>query len=135
MAVTVASTDELIAMIEAGANEIDNDTMFNGIMLAHKENQKIVEFINKIKEECGKEKVDFPSNDPDPEMYEAIKDFAIEDIRAALDTDDKRIRDERLKPVYEKVHEKFDEIYPEMEVKIEECLYKVQKYVVRRRGS
>ena len=65
-------------------------------------------------------------------MYEAIKDFAIEDIRAALDTDDKRIRDERLKPVYEKVHEKFDEIYPDMQVKIDECLYKVQKYVVRR---
>ncbi|MBR6941379.1 MAG: polyribonucleotide nucleotidyltransferase, partial [Clostridia bacterium] len=132
MYVTVASTSDLVAMIEAGANEVSNDDMYDGIMFAHAENQKIVEFINKIKAECGKEKVDFPSNDPDPEMYEAIKDFAIEDIRAALDTDDKRIRDERLKPVYEKVHEKFDEIYPEMEVKIEECLYKVQKYVVRR---
>ncbi len=132
MYVTVASTSELVAMIEAGANEVSNDDMYDGIMFAHKENQKIVEFINKIKAECGKEKVDFPSNDPDPEMYEAIKDFAIEDIRAALDTDDKRIRDDRLKPVYEKVHEKFDEIYPDMEVKIEECLYKVQKYVVRR---
>ena len=132
MYVTVASTSELVAMIEAGANEVSNDDMYDGIMFAHKENQRIVEFINKIKEECGKEKVDFPSNDPDPEMYEAIKDFAIEDIRFALDTDDKRIRDERLKPVYDKVHEKFDEIYPDMEVKIEECLYKVQKYVVRR---
>ncbi len=132
MYVTVASTSELVAMIEAGANEVSNDDMFDGIMFAHKENQKIVEFITKIREDCGKEKIDFPSNDPDPEMYEAIKDFAIEDIRFALDTDDKRIRDERLKPVYDKVHEKFDEIYPEMEVKIEECLYKVQKYVVRR---
>ena len=132
MAVTVASTYDLVAMIEAGANEVSNDDMYDGIMFAHKENQRIVEFINQIKAECGKEKVDFPSNDPDPEMYEAIKDFAIEDIRFALDTDDKRIRDERLKPVYEKVHEKFDEIYPDMEVKIEECLYKVQKYVVRR---
>ena len=132
MYVTVASTSDLVAMIEAGANEVSNDDMYDGIMFAHKENQRIVEFINQIKAECGKEKVSFPSNDPDPEMYEAIKDFAIEDIRYALDTDDKRIRDERLKPVYDKVHEKFDEIYPEMEVKIEECLYKVQKYVVRR---
>ncbi len=132
MYVTVASTSELVAMIEAGASEVSNDDMFDGIMFAHKENQKIVEFITKIREECGKEKIDFPSNDPEPEMLEAIKSFAIEDIRGALDTDDKRIRDERLKPVYEKVHEKFDEIYPEMEEKIDDCLYRTQKYVVRR---
>ena len=65
-------------------------------------------------------------------MFEAIKDFAIEDIKVALDTDDKRIRDERLKPVYDMVHEKFDEIYPDQAAKIDECLYKTQKFVVRR---
>ncbi|MBQ6931596.1 MAG: polyribonucleotide nucleotidyltransferase, partial [Clostridia bacterium] len=132
MYVTVASTSELVAMIEAMANEVTNDEMYNGIMFAHAENQKIVEFINTIKDECGKEKIEFPSNDPAPEMYEAIKDFAIEDIRAALDTDDKRIRDERLKPIYEAVHAKFDEVYPEEIAKIDDCLYKTQKYVVRR---
>ncbi|MBR4726963.1 MAG: polyribonucleotide nucleotidyltransferase, partial [Clostridia bacterium] len=132
MYVTVASTADLVAMIEAGANEVSNDDMYDGIMFAHKENQRLVEFINQIKAEVGKPKIDFPSNDPDPEMYEAIKDFAIEDIRFALDTDDKRIRDERLKPVYEKVHEKFDAEYPELEAKIDDCLYKTQKYVVRR---
>ena len=85
-----------------------------------------------IQAEVGKKKIDFPSNDPAPEMYEAIKDFAIDDIRVALDTDDKRIRDERLKPIYEKVHEKFDEIYPDEIEKIDDCLYKTQKFVVRR---
>ena len=132
MHVTVASTADLVAMIEAGANEIDNDTMFGGIMAGHAANQEIVAFINEIRAEIGKPKVDFPSNDPDPEMYEAVKDFAIEDIRAALDTDDKRIRDERLRPVYAAVHEKFDDVYPEQAGKLEECLYKLQKYVVRR---
>lgn len=132
MAVTVASTDKLVAMIEAGANEVSDDDMFNGIMFAHEENKKMVAFINSIKEEIGREKVSFPSTEVDPEMYEAIKAFIIEDVRAALDTDDKRIRDERLKPVYEKVHAQFDEQYPEQEDKIEECLYKLQKYVVRR---
>lgn len=132
MAVTVASTSDLVAMIEAGAKEVTNDEMFDGIMFAHKENQRLVEFIKGIQAEVGKKKIDFPSNDPAPEMYEAIKDFAIDDIRAALDTDDKRIRDERLKPIYEKVHEKFDEIYPDEIDKIEDCLYKTQKYVVRR---
>ena len=132
MYVTVASTSDLVAMIEAAANEVTNDEMYDGIMFAHAENQKIVEFINTIKAECGKEKVEFPSNDPSPEMFEAIKEFAIADIREALDTDDKRIRDERLKPIYDAVHEKFDEIYPEEIAKIDDCLYKTQKYVVRR---
>ena len=65
-------------------------------------------------------------------MFEAIKAFAEEDVKVALDTDDKRIRDERLKPIYEAVHEKFDEIYPESEALIDECLYKTQKFIVRR---
>ncbi len=132
MQVTVASTAELVAMIEAGANEIDNQTMFDGIMAGHEANQQIVKFIQEITAEVGKPKFEFVSNDPDPAMYEAIKEFCIEDVRFAMDTDDKRIRDERLLPIYEKVHAQFDEQYPELEGKIDECLYKIQKYVVRR---
>lgn len=132
MQVTVASTADLVAMIEAGAKEIPNDIMFDGIMKGHAENQKIVSFINDIKAEIGKEKFTFETSDPDPEMFEAIKEFAIEDVRAALDTDDKNVRDERLLPVYDAVHAKFDEVYPEMEAKIDECMYKLQKFVVRR---
>ncbi|WP_195201135.1 polyribonucleotide nucleotidyltransferase [Faecalispora jeddahensis] len=132
MAVTVASTDSRIAMIEAGANEVSDDVMYNGIMAGHAANQPIIELIKKMKEEIGKEKFSYPSNEPDEEMLAAIKEFAIEDIRLALDTDDKTVRDARLKPVYEKVHEKFDEIYPDSAAKIDECLYKTQKYVVRR---
>ncbi len=132
MSLVVASTAELVAMIEAGASEVTNDEMFDGIMFGHKENQRLVEFIAGIAKECGKEKIDFPSNDPPAEMYEEIKAFVIEDIRAALDTDDKRVRDERLKPIYEKAHAAFDEKYADLQEKIEDCLYKTQKYVVRR---
>ena len=132
MAVTVASTDERIAMIEAGANEVSDEDMFNGIMVGHAENQKIIEFIKGIQREIGKEKFSYPSNKPDPEMFEEIRDFAIDDVKAALDTDDKTVRDERLKPVYEKVHEHFDEIYPDQAAKIDECMYLTQKFVVRR---
>ena len=132
MAVTVASTDERIAMIEAGANEVYEEEMFTGIMAGHAENQKIIEFIKGIQREIGKEKFSYPSNKPDPEMFEEIRDFAIDDVKAALDTDDKTVRDERLKPVYEKVHEHFDEIYPDQAAKIDECMYLTQKFVVRR---
>lgn len=132
MAVTVASTDSKVAMIEAGANEIPEDIMFEGIMAGHEANQKIVEFIKHIREEVGREKEEFPSNDPSHELYEAVEKMAIDDVRLALDTDDKRIRDERLKPIYEAVHAELDEKFPEEANKIDDCLYKLQKFVVRR---
>ncbi len=132
MAVTVASTAERIAMIEAGANEVSDEVMYNGIMAGHQANQQIIQFIQDIQAEIGKEKFAYPSNEPEPEMFEAIKAFAEEDVRAAMDTDDKTVRDARLRPVYDRVHERFDPEYPEQEAKIDECLYKTQKYVVRR---
>ena len=132
MAVTVASTDKKIAMIEAGAKGVSDEVMFNGIMAGHEANQSIIEFIKGIQAEIGRPKFTYPSNEPDHDMFEAIKEFAVEDIKIALDTDDKKIRDERLSPIYAKVHEKFDEIYPDQAEKIDECLYKTQKFVVRR---
>ena len=132
MATTVASTSERIAMIEAGADCVSDDEMYNAIMFGHEANQKIISFINDIKNEIGKPKFEFASLEPAPEMFEAVKAFAEEDVKVALDTDDKTVRDERLKPIYEAVHAKFDEIYPEQEAAIDECLYKTQKYIVRR---
>ena len=132
MATTVASTCERIAMIEAGANCVSDEVMYNAIMAGHEANQHIIKFIEGIQAEIGKEKFSYPSNEPDHDMFEAIKAFSEEDIKVALDTDDKTVRDERLKPIYEKVHEHFDEIYPECEAKIDECLYKTQKFIVRR---
>ena len=129
---TVSSTSDLVAMIEAGANQVPDDVMFDAIMTGHRENQKIVEFINSIVAEIGKPKFTFESSNPDTEMFEAIKEFAIDDVKFALDTDDKTVRDERMLPIYDKVHEKFDEIYPEQELKIDDCMYKLQKFVVRR---
>ena len=128
---TVASTGDLVAMIEAGGNEIDDDTMFNAIMAGHEENKKIVAFINGIVEEVGKPKKSFQSSDPDPEILQEIEDFCIEDVKKALDTDDKNVRDERLRPIYDAVHEKFDDRFEGEEGKIEEILYLVQKHVVR----
>ena len=106
--------------------------MYNGIMAGHDANQKVIEFIKGIQKEIGKEKFSYPSNKPEPGMFEAIRDYAEDAVRAALDTDDKNVRDERLKPVYEDVHEHFAEEYPDAEAKIDECLYLTQKYVVRR---
>ncbi|MBR2454545.1 MAG: polyribonucleotide nucleotidyltransferase [Clostridia bacterium] len=131
LVLTVASTADLVAMIEAGANEIDDDTMFDAIMAGHAENQKIVKFIQGIVDEIGKPKFAYESSDPDPEIMAEIEAFCIEDVKKALDTDDKLVRDEALLPIYEAVHEKFDERFEGNEAKLDEIMYLVQKHVVR----
>lgn len=131
LVLTVASTADLVAMIEAGGNEIDDDTMFNAIMAGHEENKKIVKFIQGIVDEIGKPKFAYESSDPDPEIMAEIEEFCIEDVKKALDTDDKLVRDEALLPIYAAVHEKFDEKFEGNEGKIDEIMYLVQKHVVR----
>lgn len=131
LTLTVASTADLVAMIETGGNEIDDETMFNAIMAGHEENKKIVKFIQGIVDEVGKPKFEYESSDPDPEIMKEIEDFCIEDVKKALDTDDKLVRDEALLPIYNAVHEKFDERFEGNEGKIEEIMYLVQKHVVR----
>ena len=131
LVLTVASTADLVAMIEAGGNEIDDDTMFDAIMAGHEENKKIVKFIQGIVDEVGKAKFSYESSDPDPEIMAEIEAFCIEDVKKALDTDDKLVRDEALLPIYEAVHEKFDERFEGCEAKLDEIMYLVQKHVVR----
>ncbi len=128
---TVSSTEDLVAMIEAGANEISDELMFDCIMAGHEANKEVVKFINGIVAEIGKPKFEFESNDPDPEIFKEIEDFCIEDVKKALDTDDKTVRDAALLPIYNAVHEKFDEKFEGCEGKIEEIMYLVQKHVVR----
>ncbi len=128
---TVSSTEDLVAMIEAGANEIDDDLMFDCIMAGHEANKEVVKFIKGIVAEIGKEKFAFQSNDPDPAIMEEIEAFCIEDVKKALDTDDKLVRDAALLPIYAAVHEKFDERFEGQEAKLDEIMYLVQKHVVR----
>ncbi len=131
LTLTVASTADLVAMIEAGGNEIPDDLMFDCIMAGHEENKKMVKFIQGIVDEIGKPKFAYESSDPDPEIMAEIEEFCIEDVKKALDTDDKLVRDEALLPVYAAVHEKFDERFEGCEGKLDEIMYLVQKHVVR----
>ena len=130
---TVASSEKKVVMIEAGANEVPDDAMFDAIMAGHNEIVKsLIPFIKDIQAQIGKPKFAFESQEVDHDMFDAISDFAIERIRYALDTDDKNIREERLKPIVDDIHAKFDEVYPEKIAMIDEAIYKLQKFVVRR---
>ena len=132
MQLTVAGTRQKVVMIEAGAQEVEEDKMLAAIKYAHTEIIKICDFIDSIVAEIGKPKFEYDHIVVDPQMYEDVKEFAIEKVRAALDTDDKTVRDARMKVVTEEVVAEFAEKYPDSEAAIGEVLYKLQKYVVRR---
>jgi len=129
---TVAGTSAKVVMIEAGANQVSDDTMFEAIMQAHGEIKKLLEFVGTIIAEQGKPKFEYEHHNVDEELYNKISDFCIEEVRKALDTDDKKVRDARMKVVTDSVYEKFDEEYPDSHPMMDEILYKLQKYVVRR---
>jgi len=132
LTLTVAGTTEKVVMIEAGAKEVDDDVMFEAIMLAHEEIKKICEFIKSVADEIGvKEKYQYESCELPEEFFNDVKNFAIDMVKHALDTDDKKTREERLAVVSEKILEELGEKYPDSEALFGEALYKLQKYVVR----
>ncbi len=132
LALTVAATKQKVVMIEAGANEVDNDTMLKAIIKCHDEIKKLLDFIEEIHTAVAKEKVPFESKEVPSDLFEDIKAFAVEKVRQAMDTDDKNIRDAALVPIYDEVHDSFDDRTPENTGIIDECMYKLQKFVVRR---
>ena len=99
LALTVAATMDKIVMIEAGANEVDEDTMLDAIKAAHVEIKKVIGFINSIVAERGKPKIDFQVVGLDMDMFHAIKEKYLDDFKAAMDTDDKNVRDAALLPI------------------------------------
>ncbi len=132
MFLTIAGTAAKVNMIEAGANQVPEEKVFEGIMAAHKEIQKMCAFISSIQAEIGKEKFGYQSMVVPEELYEDVKAIALDKVKFALDTDDKNIREENLKVVYADVYEALDEKYPESHALLDEAIYKLQKYVVRR---
>ena len=129
--VTVVSTGKKVVMIEAGANQVDNDTMFEAIRMAHEENQKQVALINQMVSEIGKPKFDYPHADFDQELFDKIVAATMDDAKAAMDTDDKNVREARWNQLIEKWHELFLEEYPNMDQYLDEITYKFQKKIVK----
>ena len=129
--VTVVSTGKKVVMIEAGANQVPNDVMFEAIRMAHEENQKQVALIGQMVAEIGKPKFDYPHADFDDELFEKIVNATMDEAKAAMDTDDKNVREARWNQLIEKWHQLFLEDYPEMDKYLEEITYKFQKKIVK----
>ena len=128
---TVAASREKVVMIEAGAKEVSDDDMFNAIMLAHAVIKQLLVFIDHIVEEVGKPKFTYESGELDHDMFDEIFAYVEDDVKAALDTDDKNVRDERMEPIQDKVMNAFLEKYPDLETVYPELIYKIQKKIVR----
>lgn len=131
MHVTVAGTKQKIVMIEAGANEVEESVMLEGLKYAHGIIKDICDFISGIQAEIGKEKMTYEAHDIDHALYDDIKAAEYENIQYALDTDDKNIRDERMGVIEDRIIENFSEKYPESIETLGEILYKMQKEIVR----
>ena len=129
--VTVVSTGKKVVMIEAGANQVPNDVMFEAIRMAHEENQKQIALIGQMVAEIGKPKFDYPHADFDEELFQKIVDATMDQAKAAMDTDDKNVREARWNQLIEKWHQLFLEDYPEMDKYLDEITYKFQKKIVK----
>ena len=129
---TVAASMQKVVMIEAGANEVDDDTMYEAIMKAHEEIKELLGFINAIIDEIGKPKFDYPSCELDHDMFDKIFAFCEKDMMEALDTDDKNVRDEKVVPITDAILAEFGEEYPDLPTMMDELIYKIQKKIVRR---
>ena len=129
--VTVVSTGKKVVMIEAGANQVPNDVMFEAIRMAHEENQKQIALIGQMVAEIGKPKFDYPHADFDEDLFQKIVDATMDQAKAAMDTDDKNVREARWNQLIEKWHELFLEDYPEMDKYLDEITYKFQKKIVK----
>ena len=129
---TVAATMKKVVMIEAGANQVSDETMYEAIMKAHEEIKDLLVFINGIIDEIGKPKFAYPSCELDHDMFDEIFAFCEKDVMEALDTDDKNVRDTKMVPIKDAILEKFTEKYPDLPGMMDELVYKIQKKIVRR---
>ena len=128
---TVAASKEKVVMIEAGADQIPDDVMYEAIVKAHEAIAAQVDFINGIVAEIGREKMTYDHADFDQELFDKIVAATMDEAKAAMDTDDKNVREERWNALIDHWHELFLEDYPDMDQYLEEITYKFQKKIVK----
>ena len=132
MTVTVAATHKKVVMIEAAADQVPDDVMYEGIVQAHEKLQPVLDLIDKMVEEIGKPKFEYEHADFDEELFNKIVGSTMDEAMAAMDTDDKNVREERWNKLIERWHELFLADYPEMDKYLEEITYKFQKKIVKK---
>ena len=133
LALTVASTAEKVIMIEAGANEVPEDKMIEAIFKAHEVNKEVIKFIDRIVEDCGKEKHEYEHVDTPEDLWDDMVSFITpEAMEEAVFTDVKQVREENIRQIKEKLEERYAEEHEEWIPLIDNAVYKFQKKTVRK---
>lgn len=127
----VSGTKDAIMMVEAGANEVPEEVILDGIMFAHEEIKKIVAFIEQIAAEVGKPKRELPVHEIPADLEQAIRDYETSDMREAIQIHDKTERQAKMDALEAETKEKFLEEYPESGRDIDDILYKIRKEQMR----
>lgn len=128
---TLAGTEEKVCMIEAGANEIPDDKMLEAIIEGHKVIQEQCRFIKKIVAEIGKDKFGYESSDLPTEVFETVAAFASEDMKQAVLSPDKAVRDAQVGELKVRTAEHLESINPEWVTYAGDAIYKLEKKTVR----
>lgn len=133
LSLTVASTREKVIMIEAGANEVEEETMIQAIYGAHEINGQIIEFFDKIVAECGKEKHEYEHFEIPEDMWNDMVSFITpEAMEEAVFTDVKQVREENIRKIKDELEERYAEEHEDWLSFIDEAVYKFQKVTVRK---
>lgn len=131
MHLIVSGTKDAIMMVEAGANEVPEDVMLEGIMFAHEEIKKIISVIEGIVAEVGKPKKEVVLYKVAEEIEQDVREYAIEKMRAAIFTPDKQERLDNMDKVEKDTFEYFAEKYPDDTKAVDSVLYSITKELVR----
>ena len=128
---TVAGTADAVMMVEAGANEVTEEEMLGAILFAHEEIKKIVKFISEIQAEIGKPKMEVKIHQPDPELNEKVRAWAIDKVRWQMDTFDRHEREMRTEQVKAETIAEFAADDPAVAKDVDAILYQMTKEVMR----
>ncbi|HHT95561.1 MAG TPA: polyribonucleotide nucleotidyltransferase [Clostridia bacterium] len=131
MYVTVAGTKEKICMIEAEAKQVPDDVMFNALLIGHEEIKSVCAQIEKIAAEIGKEKFTYESAAVPKEVYAEVEDIALDEMKQAVLSADKTVREAKVDQLTAMVNEQLGEKYADNPGYIADALYNLEKKVVR----
>ena len=131
MITTIAATHKKIVMIESEADQVPDEVMFEGIVQAHERLQPVLDMIDYMVQEVGKEKFTYNKASFDEELFETLCANEFAGMEYCMDTDDKNVREARVNEWITAVQEKYEETFPEMMQYMDEILYKMQKKVVK----
>ena len=128
---TVSGTKDAVMMVEAGAKEVSEAEMLEGIMVAHEEIKKLVAWQEEIQKEIGKDKLEMELYHVPEEIDSAVREYAYDKIVWVMDTFDRKEREIREEQAEEEVQEHFAEIFPDSKRYISDALYYIKKEVMR----